>query len=75
MELLMRGLLMYKFSFNKIIYGSHTLLENLSFIMRVCKVDIYSNTVKPAHVITSIKKSPVFKVHLFLSCHRKFHIN
>ena len=33
MELLMRGLLMYQFSFKKIIYGSHTLLENLSFIM------------------------------------------
>ena len=33
MELLMRGLLMYQFLFKKIIYGSHTLLENLSFIM------------------------------------------
>ena len=30
-------------------------------------------TVKPAHVITSIiKQSPIFKGHLFLSCHRKF---
>jgi hypothetical protein len=48
MELLMRGLLMYQFSFKKIIYGSHTLLENLSFIMSniifvkiVSSVDFY----------------------------------
>jgi len=32
-------------------------------------------TVKPAHVITSIKQSPVFKGHIFLSCHGKFHMN
>jgi hypothetical protein len=48
MELLMRGLLMYQFSLKKIIYGSHTLLENLSFIMSniifvkiVSSVDFY----------------------------------
>ena len=48
MELLMRGLLMYQFSFKKTIYGSHTLLENLSFIMSniifvkiVSSVDFY----------------------------------
>jgi hypothetical protein len=34
---------------------------------------IQQNTVKP--VVTSIKKSPVFKVYLFLSCHRKFIMN
>jgi hypothetical protein len=33
------------------------------------------NVVKPAHVDTSIKQSPVLKVTFFLSCHRKFHMN
>jgi len=32
-------------------------------------------TVKPAHAVTSIKQSPVFKGHLFLSHHRNFHMN
>ena len=32
-------------------------------------------TVKPAHGVISIKQSPVFKGHIFLSCHRKFHMN
>jgi hypothetical protein len=31
-------------------------------------------TVKPAHVVTSIKQSPVLKGHFFLSSHRKFHM-
>jgi hypothetical protein len=31
--------------------------------------------VKLAHVVTSIKQLPVFKGHLFLSCHRKFDMN
>ena len=29
----------------------------------------------PVHEVTSIKQSPVFKGHLFLSCHSKFHMN
>ena len=33
------------------------------------------HTVKPAHVGTSIKQSPVLKGHFFLSYHRKFHMN
>ena len=37
--------------------------------------DLYISTVKPAHVTTSIKQLPVLKGHLFLSCHRKFHMN
>jgi len=32
-------------------------------------------TVKPVHAVTSIKQTPVFKDHLFLSSHRKFHMN
>ena len=31
--------------------------------------------VKLAHVVTSIKQSPVFKGHFLLFCHRKFHMN
>jgi hypothetical protein len=31
--------------------------------------------VKPAHAVTTIKQSPVFKGYIFLSCHRKFHMN
>ena len=34
----------------------------------------YQDTVKPVHVVTSIKQLPVFKVHIFPSCHSKFHI-
>ena len=32
-------------------------------------------TVKPAHAVTSIKQPPVLKGHIFLYCHRKFHLN
>jgi hypothetical protein len=35
----------------------------------------YIYTVKPAHVVASIKQSPLLKGHLFLSCHRKFQMN
>jgi hypothetical protein len=31
--------------------------------------------VKLAHIVNSIKQSPVLKGHLFLSCHRKFHFD
>jgi len=31
-------------------------------------------TVKPAHAVTSIKQSPVFKGDLSLSCHGEFHM-
>ena len=34
-----------------------------------------SCTVKAAHVVTSIKQSPVFKGHIFLSLRRKLHMN
>ena len=34
-----------------------------------------SCTVKAAHVVTSIKQSPVFKGHIFLSSRRKLHMN
>ena len=30
---------------------------------------------KPSNEVTSIKQSPVLKGHLFLYCHRKFHMN
>jgi len=36
--------------------------------------NIHRYTVKSVHAVTSIKQSPVFKGHLFLSCPRKFHI-
>jgi hypothetical protein len=36
---------------------------------------VFMITVKPAYQVTSIKQSPVFKGHLFLSCHRKFAMN
>jgi hypothetical protein len=32
-------------------------------------------TVKPVHVVTSIKQSLVLKGHLFLSCHKQFDMN
>jgi hypothetical protein len=35
----------------------------------------YLYIVKPVHVVTSIQQSLVFKGHLLLSCHRKFHMN
>jgi NADPH:quinone reductase-like Zn-dependent oxidoreductase len=28
-----------------------------------------------AHAVTSIKQLPVLESHIFLSCHRKFHMN
>ena len=31
--------------------------------------------VKPVHEVTSIKQSPVFIGNIFLSCHRKLHMN
>jgi hypothetical protein len=30
---------------------------------------------KPVHAVTSIKQPLVLKYHIFLSCHRKFHMN
>jgi len=35
----------------------------------------FKNTVKPVYAVTSIKQSLVFKGNIFLSCHRKFHMN
>ena len=32
-------------------------------------------TIKPAHVVTSIKQLPALKGYFFLSCHRIVHIN
>jgi hypothetical protein len=34
----------------------------------------FTNTVKPAHVVLSIKQSPVFKSHLFVPCHMNCHL-
>ena len=35
----------------------------------------FACTVIPVDTITSMKQSPVFKGHILLSCHRKFHMN
>jgi hypothetical protein len=51
--------------------GSYPTTENTRMN---CKIDS-ENTVKSSQTVTSNTKSPVFKGHLFLSCHRKFHIN
>jgi hypothetical protein len=36
---------------------------------------MYTYTVNPAHEVTSIKQSPIFKGHLFVSCCRKIHLS
>ena len=46
-------------------------MENCLYRRDVCK----QNTVEPAHVVTSIKQSSVLKGHIFLSYHKKFHMN
>ena len=38
----------------------------------VCNYEI---SVKPVHAITSIKQSQALTGHIFLSCHRHFHLN
>ena len=51
-------------------------IENIFHeIKSVSYNDKIQYTVKPAHVVTSIKQSPVLKGHIFLSCHRTFHMN
>ena len=35
----------------------------------------FDDTIKPVHVVTSIRQSSVLKGHIFLSCCRKFLMN
>ena len=52
--------------------------EGFEYIIKVqarFKGKFKTYTVIPAYVVTTIKQSPIFKGHLFLSCHRIFHMN
>ena len=53
-------------------YGTHKYKKNMVPTSDKKKC---GTTVKPAHVIISVKQYPAFKGHPFLSCDRKFHMN
>ena len=48
--------------------------RNIVRVWNILFITGHNYTVKLAHVVTSIKHSPVFKGHLFLFRHRKFHM-
>ena len=49
--------------------------EKVCGYVQILSPSMYIYTVKPVHVVTSIKQTPALKGNFILSFHKKFHMN